>query len=190
MTDINARRTALAAEIDAMKRARGAALADGMKYDGKPLLAAEAELEALDDLEGEMSRRAATEADRLLADARAGKADRFDVVADQWLSKVDEAEAAARAMAAALKDAEAAAAELMTLSRELTGDSQIMLMQSEQRSRRSRSLAALLHTHGGTYQFGELRLPSFLTPAAAPWAESERKTVAALRSQIRGGQNG
>lgn len=190
MTDINARRTALQNEIDALRRARGAALVDGHKFDGKALLAAETELEALEDMAGEIARRATADADRQQAEARAGLADRFDHVAEQWLTKTEEAEMHARAMVAALKEADAAGAELLPLTRELTGETPVALMLTEQQVRRSRSLSGLLHSHSGTYHYGDIRLPPAIVPIQTPWTEAERKTVAALRLRIRGGQNG
>lgn len=64
-------RDAVEARIDGLRRARGAALLDGLPFDVTQLSEAEAELQALDDAEAEARRRQSAAADDAQVAARA-----------------------------------------------------------------------------------------------------------------------
>lgn len=183
---LHARRQELTGQIEQLRWQRGVALVDDVPFDGGALQAAEQALEALDDAAAELGRRAAREASERQAEARAEMEQRFDATVTEWLASIEEAEAMGRAMVAALKTAEAKGAELMPLARELTGEAPLVLMGTEQATRRSRALAGLLHGAFGSYTYGELRLPSVVAPPSEPWAEPERKLIETITHRMKG----
>lgn len=177
------------ARIEALRRTRGASVLDGAAFDETALRAAEAELEALDDADGEARRRASKAIDDAQVSQRAADAKALNKASAAWLAQIDEAEAMARAMTAALREAEKHRAEVQRLASALTGSVPLIATASVQEDRRSRALCALLAEMTGRTVFGDVQFMT-LTAAGDAWGDVERAAIAVLKQQLKGDGNG
>lgn len=178
------RTTALHVLIKQEQLARASATLDGQAYDPAPLRAAEEELAALEGAEGELARRHRAEAAASASAIRSEQVARVQVVIKDWLAGIDDQEAAARAMIEAMKQADTARAELQALVSKLLGSVPVLLFSSEQETRRSYGLGALLQAHYKTGRFGEVVLPQGQLASDEAWSAAERRLTETITLQI------
>lgn len=175
--DFMARRASLAARIEEMRAAEGAALLDGEKFNRAPLDRLRAELEALDAAEGEASRRDAEKAAIEAARLRKERLAALSNAEDARLAAIDRAEAAARELADALVAAEKAKAEVLAIHSQLGGKPIMALL--DHSNRISRRLSAVMKPLTGlTRRFGQVEFRESLPHERGPWRDSEAALVA------------
>lgn len=175
--DFMARRASLAASIEEMRAAEGAALLDGEKFNRAPLDRLRAELEALDAAEGEASRRDAEKAAIEAARLRKERLAALVKAEDARLAALSNAEAAARELCDALVAAEKAKGEVLAINSQLGGKPIMALL--DHSNRVSRRLSAIMGPVSGlTRRYGQIEFRESLPQERGPWRDSEAALVA------------
>lgn len=179
-----ARRTALEARVASLRQERAASLLAGQQTDATALQMAQVELEAVDDAGGELVRRDRAEALAGEQAERRIKSARATALLKEWVAGIDDQEAAARAFVAALRQTDAARTELLALLFQLHGNVPLLLDASEQDTRRSHGLCAVLRYKPYIGRFGSIDLsPGMMTPET-PWAVAERQLAEKITLQL------
>jgi hypothetical protein len=185
MTDALATRAAeLNDELAALRHARALAVLAGESFDSQSIAAAEAELAALADAEGEAVKRARAAASAAAAERRAATMSAIAAKEAARVLATGRAEAAARALATALDEAMRIAEEERALWRELGSRVPAHLDLPSQELRLSDRLAAVLHTPARPAGFGVVTWRVSWASSDHNWAEAERRLGEAAIAEI------
>lgn len=184
MTTLTARRKTLEGKLAELKAARGSALLDGRKFDNSAVAAAEQELAAIVEAEGEAGRRARalaseTEAERLSRLTAQEKGELVQLIAQAGL-----AEQAARDLRTRFK-AILGHATTIAAARSAAGKKPLTALQANEVARRFSerlSLQLMSITHPSTFGSIKLHTGARLThgadaAVAASWTDEEKRLL-------------
>jgi len=116
-------REALEGKLSDLRRQRGAAILDGKKYDATAILSAADELAALEDVEGERTRRDRLAADRVRAEQATKLRTELVAAKEDYTAAWTDAEGAVRDLVDAVRRVIEGAATMTRLAHDLTGES-------------------------------------------------------------------
>jgi hypothetical protein len=161
------------------RRARGAALLDGVRFDATPLAAVRQELEALEDAEAEASRRQATAAEQARAGHVASVRERVATIDAARVAALGAAEQAAVQMVAALAEYRAGCAAITNETRGLGAAVPASLLPRAVDQRIGSMLAgALFEIRSDQYSLGELEWHRPMIAPVADWPAADRAQTA------------
>jgi hypothetical protein len=115
-------REELETKLSDLRRQRGAAALDGKKFDAAAIAATEAELEALEDAEGERMRRERLDADRVRAEQATRLRTELAAAGEDYLNATTGAESAIRSFIEAVKRIDEAGERIRRAAKGLSGD--------------------------------------------------------------------
>lgn len=163
-------------ELASLRNARGAAVLDGRRFDGRRLAQVETELAALDDAEAEGARRAHEAHEAAAVEHRKGVVQRITELNGIRLAALERAEKFGREMAAALDEVFAASRGISETCR-LGGIQQpYVLDQKATEQRVAQCVVALLQPLGQARSaFGDLRWRLPPAEASGSWVDMDRK---------------
>ncbi|RWM14453.1 MAG: hypothetical protein EOR73_26560 [Mesorhizobium sp.] len=173
--DFMERRATVEGRLTTLRQARGVAMLDGARFDARELTALESELDALNEAEGENTRRQRQEAARAEQERLANLRKTLTVVEENRLEAVDRAEKAARDLCDALNEVRARSADGTRLLRALGVRPAVLLDVFETEFRMSLRLAAAIKPLVGLgRRFGQITFPEGRSPYDKPWRAEEQ----------------
>jgi hypothetical protein len=174
-------REAIETKITEARRARGKALLDGVKIDSASIAALQEHLAALDDADGERTRRERDTAEQARQAKLASLRKHLAGLEAERLAAIEEAEHHARALAENLARVFAVTKQMGAVAHEITGDDvPIVLQGTSVVTRMAGRLASVMQTipnHRGRLGGLEWR-GAGLYPADQNWRDHEQRVVA------------
>jgi hypothetical protein len=169
------------AELDGLRRDRGAALLDKGKVPPNlqdMIRQTECEISALDEAIGEEARRGRVATEQASKEARAGLLDALKVKEAARVVAIEQAQSAAAALAAAMKDALSISADIARTCVDADEQSPLCFSAHEAERRLAGWLVTALATINGKHRFGSLSWSfaadvAFARDAGKTWHESE-----------------
>lgn len=182
---ILARRDEATAQLETLRRERGAALLDGQTFDDAAIREAERQLDALSDIEAVQVGRERKAAAQALQAHVAGLRAKLVKTERHRLNAVERAEEAARALASALKHAKEHSDEIEKLVKALGGTVPPNMTSAEAEKRLSNRIGdAMMPLTGIRRRYGNLVFREPLGHERGEWKAGEEKLAAAMIAAV------